>query len=223
MIDANRYSWAGRLCGLFVVGSFIFLARGEAALQAEVMCGPADAKTIVKSDRGRAYSIGSDREKKVYACLDGGKPRQLSAPQPKAGSGPFIARSVLRVVLKAPWVGYSWELEGFDSGETGVSSRNLKTGGLGRTGRALNESTRVAWTTITDLELKRNGSVAWMADGRGSGGGEGAVVEREVGASDQFGARSLENSLAISPRSLRLSGSTVSWLTAGLLHTVPLR
>jgi hypothetical protein len=215
----NRWT---KISALLVVTCLALPALGEAASKSRPMCGPRDAKTVLKDEGGRVYSIRSGGMRTVYACLYGGTPRRLRLPRPEPGSGPFIRESVYDVDLNASWVAYSWEFEGFDSGKTGVSSLNLKTGRVGRVGWALRQSTRAAWTTITDLELKRNGSVAWIADGRGSGGGEGPVVEREVGVSDRFGPMILENSLGVSPRSLRLSGSEVRWLASGFLHIATL-
>lgn len=137
----------------------------------------------------------------MYACLYGSKPRRLSLPRPELGHGPLIGQSVSDVELKnPPWVGYAWNYTRFDSGTSGVSSLNLKTRACGKDRVGRPWSIQVAWTSITDLELKRNGSIAWIAEGRGSGvAGEDPATERGVGTSDRSGTMTLGNSLAVLP------------------------
>jgi hypothetical protein len=55
----------------------------------------------------------------------------------------------------------------------------------------------------TDVELKDNGSVAWIAGRDGD--------PREVGALDANGQRALDRGTRIQPDSLTLDGSTLSW------------
>ena len=88
------------------------------------------------------------------------------------------------------------------------------------------EPTRPALTFLTDLKLRRTGSLAWIvrrtpidiplapyprpADGR---------PDFQVRKADRRGEALLDAGYDIVPGSLRLSGATLSWLKGGTTHS----
>ena len=75
-------------------------------------------------------------------------------------------------------------------------------------------------TTIPDLELKSNGSLAWIVRTYRQAGNAGSEV-REVWVLDTRGKRMLDSGLGIAPESLRLSGSTATWVKDGAPRSAP--
>jgi hypothetical protein len=64
---------------------------------------------------------------------------------------------------------------------------------------------------VEDLELKENGSVAWIE----SAFERGSRTVEQVGALDTTGQRVLDRGFRIERNSLTLTGSTLSWINAG--------
>ena len=67
--------------------------------------------------------------------------------------------------------------------------------------------------SVTDLELKPNGSFAWIAE-------LGKSVT--VSADDSAGTRRLDRGRGIARRSLALSGSALTWRKDGVTHSAVL-
>lgn len=82
-----------------------------------------------------------------------------------------------------------------------------------------------AWIAITDLVLKRNGIIAWVAEGLGEGSSEGPMIEGEVGISDSSGATAAEVGLVSRRIPLDLmdrascGGHRICWLEHGAIAT----
>ena len=76
-------------------------------------------------------------------------------------------------------------------------------------------------TTIPDLEVKDNGSIAWIVRTYREPRNASSEV-REVWVLDTRGKRMLDSGLGIALDSLRLSGSTVSWVKDGAARTAPI-
>lgn len=199
---------------LVVVGCALGVARASAAS----VCGPAHGKTIVGSDKGRVYTVkekGGRGAVRTLACVRGGKPKALLAPaaERRAETGERIANPVLR----APWVAFSWEVIQIDVQRAGVTVVNARTGRTLRISTALTVDS--PWVSVSELVLRKTGSIAWIAEG---GDGAEGLLAREVSASDRSGTRVLDDQPGIAPHSLRLIGSTVSWEVDGLARTAPL-
>lgn len=72
--------------------------------------------------------------------------------------------------------------------------------------------------SVGDLELKENGSVAWIS----TSDFDPAEPMRRVWASDSLGTRLLDEGPGIAPGSLELNGSTLSWVNGGLSRSATL-
>jgi opacity protein-like surface antigen len=75
---------------------------------------------------------------------------------------------------------------------------------------------------FADLELKDNASVAWIAVHSGMGGPPPVHLGTEVWALDGLGRRMLDSGADISPGSLRLQDSTLTWENGGVERSAPL-
>lgn len=111
--------------------------------------------------------------------------------------------------LVGPYVAY--EVQGCVGLGCGFSLvvRDLRDGGKFR-----DEST----SPVGDLELKENGSVAWIA----TSNFDPAKPMRWVWASDSLGTRLLDEGPDIAPGSLALNGSMLSWVNGALSRSATL-
>lgn len=196
-------------------------ARHAPALPAEQSaCGDADSRTLVEGKAARIYAVESeDSPPKVFGCLYGtGRPRRLRLPA--EANGYPILREIGDVTLKAPWVAYSWlAVRYVDFVRTGVVVENLRTGKLSHASSALMEiSGRVYGPgNVLRMVLKGNGSLAWIAEG------ESSPRYLQVVSNGLEGFKLLDEGSEIDPGSLSVEGSTISWVNAGLAHSVILR
>ena len=111
--------------------------------------------------------------------------------------------------LVAPYVGYEEQAcVGLGCGYS-VIVRDLRDGGKLREAP---EPATDGFGKVTDLELKDNGSVAWIANSPPFS----PTPARSVWASDGLGTRRLDTGPDIALESLALNGSVLSWVNGGL-------
>lgn len=117
--------------------------------------------------------------------------------------------------LAAPYVAYEEQAcAGLGCGYS-VIVRDLRDGGKLREAP---EPATDSFGKLTDLELKDNGSVAWIA----SSPPFSPTPARSVWASDSLGTRRLATGPDIALKSLALNGSVLSWVNAGLSSSATL-
>ncbi len=121
--------------------------------------------------------------------------------------------------LAGPYVAYAESsCEGLGPCLSDVIVRDLRTG---------KASFRAAppsdpFDQVSDLVLTENGAVAWIAQPKSLGGTPPASLETTLWASDGQGSKVLASGDGIDPRSLELSGSTLTWLKDGVPMTATL-
>jgi hypothetical protein len=176
-------------------------------------CGPASARTLASSSEARVYVAGQV----VYGCAAtrGRRSYRLGTLMP-CFSTPCVVKP--RVVGKL--VAYGSLHRGVDTGFTVVTVRRLSDGK-----RLVDDSATLASTgpesfsALDALVLKRDGAVAWISDSQ-------SIVrpgkEVEVVKHDSAGQKLLDSGGGIQPTSLRLQGSTVSWVNAGVKRSAAL-
>jgi len=180
-------------------------------------CRSQRAQTDVENDDGRAFEqlrFDSDNAEFVpfaYACLFSVNKRV------RLGRNAESTELTLPRVV-APYVAFAVaDCPGASCYST-VVVRDLRNGRLindlaaTMTGGAPGDTQHV-----TDLELKPNGSVAWLVQLSGY-----ATRTIEVVAVDASGRRLLESGPDVEPESLVLDGSTLSWRTGGVTHSATL-
>jgi hypothetical protein len=180
-------------------------------------CRSQPAQTDFQNDDGRAFEqlrFDSDNAEFVpftYACLfsadkrvrlgRNGESTELTLPRVSA---PYVAFAVA-------------DCPGASCYST-VLVRNLQDGRLVSDLDATMSGGAPGDTQhVTDLELKPNGSLAWMVQLSGY-----ATRTIEVVAVDASGRRLLESGPDVEPESLTLDGSTLSWRTGGVTHSATL-
>jgi hypothetical protein len=180
-------------------------------------CRSQRAQTDVQNDDGRAFEqlrfVADDAEfvPFAYACLFSADKRVPLGP-----NGESMELTLPRVV--APFVAFAVANCPGASCYSTVVVRNLQDGRVvndlaaSMTGGPPGTSEHV-----TDLELKPNGSLAWLV--QLSGPSRRTI---EVLAVDASGRRLLETGPDVDPESLTLDGSTLSWLTGGVTHSATL-
>jgi hypothetical protein len=180
-------------------------------------CRSQPAKTDVQNGDGRSFEqlrfVADDSEfvPFAYACLFSADKRVPLSP-----IGESMELTLPRVV--APLVAFAVANCPGASCYSTVTVRNLQDGRVvsdvpaTMTGGAPGDGEHV-----TDIELKPNGSLAWLVQLTGA-----ARRTVEVVAVDVNGRRLLESSPDIDPQSLALDGSTLSWSTGGVTHSATL-
>lgn len=180
-------------------------------------CHSQQAQTDVQNGDGRAFEqlrfVADDSEfvPFAYACLFSADKRVPLTPIDES-----MELTLPRVV--APLVAFAVANCPGASCYSSVTVRNLQDGRVisdldaSMTGGAPGDGEHV-----TDIELKPNGSLAWLVHLVGA-----ARNTIEVVAVDANGRRLLESSPDIDPQSLALDGSTLSWSTGGVTHSATL-
>ncbi len=177
-----------------------------------VVCEPFQAKTLASDRAAVVYSFHGS----AYACL------RPTGPSYKLGSvrlcigttyaGPFA--------LAGDVVAYGAKTCGVDFSSTEAVARNLKTG------RVLHREPATSHTLVEQegglqsIVVKPDGSLAWIATEQ-SLGNERRLLQ--VRKDDRGGDRQLDSSLAVTPSSLKLHGSRLTWRDAGELRSATLR
>jgi hypothetical protein len=173
-------------------------------------CQSHEAKTVLLAPTGRVFWQfewdGTEWIEIAYACLFSANRRFKLHEDEDDDSDLHDFR------LVGPYLAYAWHPCAEGCLRDDVEVRDLRDGKLARRGPTSAGGHEGA---ITDLELKDNGSVAVIAYSYPPD------RAREVWAYDTLGARRLDRG-DISPRSLVLEGSTLSWVKDGVVRSATL-
>ena len=187
-------------------------STGSTSASSIARCGPTAATTLGASPQARVYALG----KSVYACAPG-----HGAPYRIGGSGPCNGSTHIGPVAVAGTIAaYGATQCGVDTGSAtivvrDVASRHQLAVLASYSGPAHVES----YQWIGSVVANRSGAAAWIVR-ESSIVAHSATIEvvRRAGSSTQVVASGSK----ISPSSLQLHGSTISWTNAGVRHTAPL-
>lgn len=189
-------------------------ATGEARRQ--VVCAKKAGKTLLRTSDARVFK----KRRQVYACLL----RKRRAFRLRGHALPYGDDDIRDFRLRGRFVAYSLRRS---------SGRRVRVKEL-RRGRTIHDAkvalvSRIGFTALTDLRLKRNGSVAWIVKTQPYDVAlklyplpEEFLPDFEVGKSDRTGQALLDRGHYIAPGSLSVGGSTVSWIRGGRSHSAVL-
>jgi hypothetical protein len=197
------------ICGTIVSAA---LAAGSADARGRA-CAAAASRTIVASRDARAYRLRG----RTFACRYRTNRRFWLQDEP-ADPDYFRAESIR---LAGPYVGYELAFIGRSSFFR-VQVRDLRNGRWLRRLPAMtpgsDQNHSGVKPGVSDLELARNGAVAWIA--------RNPYVDPptvEVHKADADGHAQLDAGAGIDPGSLALSGKRIYWLKDGQPITATLR
>jgi hypothetical protein len=143
------------------------------------------------------------------------------------------------LAIDAPWVAYAKTFSGTDTQKLSVVATNLRTNARNNCkvgGRRLPEK----GPSISDMALKRDGSVAWIGTRRVTNPPPSPIYsppgtpappvapfipwsyKKQVVACDRTGEQVLDSGVGIGLHSLNLHGSTLSWTAFGETRTARL-
>ena len=186
------------------------LLTGGGAAQAKIPCRPGPGTTtIAHTSKARLFSYEANGND--YACLySNGHPRYVSTTE-------HFEYPLVR--FAAPYIAYVPNVEAVPDD---VHVMDMRTGHT-HTYAAVKPIGTFICEQVESLAVKRDGAVAWIATNFLSSLCEpmaGATIE--VRAHDKLGLRVLDSGLAIKPKSLSLSGSTLRWVDGGATRTATL-
>jgi hypothetical protein len=171
-------------------------------------CRSHKAQTLLQAPTGRVFRELRWRPGWVhlaYACLFSTN-HLVELGTDEEGGGPGGDQPDLGTFrLVGPYLAYTDTSNDCDCADD-VLVKDLRSG----RGRK-----RLAEHSVTDLELKDNGSVAWIAI-------SALAPVESVWADDAIGLRRLDSG-KISKRSLTLSGSTLTWTKDGMMRSATLQ
>lgn len=176
-------------------------------------CGPRDGHTLAASRSARAYSLHGD----VYGCATDGHHNYLLG----AGSRSIRERRAGPIAVAGADAAYGLTSFGVDTVMTEVVVRRLSDG---RQLRALPATTKTlpeSFQTVDAVVVKSDGAVAWISSVSSVITHGAATVE--VLRADSRGETVLDSAGSIDPRSLRLSGSNLTWRDASKTRAATLR
>ena len=176
-------------------------------------CPPSGTVTIASSPSARVYRVGEEPFGGVFGCVIGGTASYELAPGGQTHATP--------VVLVGQLAAYGLSSFGVDTGTTSVVVRRLSDGAqlLDVPAVAKPYPLVEAVQGVTGLVLAPDGAVAWIGQEHSLGTGQTVT---EVVKDDASGETVLDSGAGIDTSSLQLSGSTVTWLDAGVTKTATL-
>jgi hypothetical protein len=200
--------------------------RDEADLNGEPPysgCRTQPAQNRLLTPTGRVYQqlklVGrSSYQLYVYACSFDADRRVTIGPDADPNAigtvrlaGQFVAYVRFYICAAGPC----------ENSLQAIDVRDLRAGSLVRTASSFPGS----FAFVEALELADNGAMAWMLSSVPNWGGTSEPVDRrlDVWASDSAGERLLDSGPELNTHSLRLSGSTLSWVNGGVLRSEELR
>jgi hypothetical protein len=197
---------------MLVLAACATAASASAAGQSR--CRPPGAHTLAADRTARVFSW----HRTVYGCIKAtGKRRNLGG----AGFCNLPAGRVAPVRLAGDLVAYGVETCGVDTGSSTVVVRNLATGRrLADLPAFMLSLGAESFVSVQALVLRHDGAVGWIAGGQSivSHGPPSYEVHRFEGGTSSL----LESGTAISPSSLRLAGSRMTWRDGGVTHSATL-
>ena len=204
------------------VATVALAAGSPATAVAQDRCQAERSRTEDASRYARVYSVRRVQDDAVtrrwYACLySAGRRVHLGVVGP---AGQFSDR-IAPVRLAGRYVAFSSEYTASTGDAIGavVTVRDLRTGAFVNRFQSPGDPNTY---DVTDLELRANGSVAWVA---GIIQGMPATTTFEVRAFQERKAQStvLDSGAAIGSGSLALSGRTLYWTSDGTPRSTTLR
>jgi hypothetical protein len=159
--------------------------------------------TITANERACVFYIGDRDQHVVHLCA------LRSRRSTRLGSFGSEIGGVLNFRLAGGWVAYERALS-----RRGLSDSRVESRSLGGTRRRRSELVHGVVSNVPDMELKRNGSIAWVwrIDG-----------VPQVRKLDADGEAVLDSGTEIDERSLALSDSTLYWTKGGQPFSTQLR
>jgi hypothetical protein len=210
------------LVTLAILGSAIDSpgAKGAAG-DTSSKCLPKDARSLLRTPAGVVFQVGKGSTPQVYACLfSRNRPQKLQLP-PSAGRS--VLTSFANYRIQPPWIGYSWKTTIVDSGASGVAVLNLQSGRIRRAAVSFSNSSVRDVSYVTDVELKSDGSIAWISEGTKPAPPPETPFTHQVEVSDKGGYRVLETSPEIGLKSLSLKGSELTWIAGSDTRSAAVR
>lgn len=128
---------------------------------------------------------------------------------------------LLHVRLAGKWVAYDKVARTRDKDTTRIEVRSLRTGKRLHKWSAGRVGPDPIYATTFDIVLTAKGSLGWIVSI--SGGTSGPPAQLEVRKIDRKGSVLLDSGADIGERSLKLTGSRMSWTRAGQTRTAILR
>jgi hypothetical protein len=125
------------------------------------------------------------------------------------------------VAVAGSFAAYALTSFGVDTVTTVVVVRNLSSGKRLRDVAATTKVLPESFQTVDGIVVKADGAVAWISSVSSVFSHGSATVE--VHRADSRGATLLDSGRAIDPRSLRLSGATLSWRDGSSARKATLR
>jgi hypothetical protein len=182
---------------------------GSAQAMAAPLCKKKSGKTLVKTRKARVFR----RQRRVYACLS--RARRVFR---LGGPGELgFENEVGNFRLAGRYVAYSQH----ESQGLRVKVKELRRGRVVRDVKAA-RVIRLPFEFLTDMELRGNGSVAWIVAARPIdvplnryAMPTDYLPSYEVGKADRTGRFVLAAGHYIVAGSLALGGATISWRNAG--------
>jgi hypothetical protein len=169
------------------------------------ICGPAAARTLAAGKLARVYSIHGS----VYGCAAGASKSYTLGRAARSITAPRVGP----VVVAGQVAAYGLTRFGVDTADSQVVVRRLSDGKQLASAPATATSPVEGIQSVGSIVLKTDGAVAWIGDARSLVSRLGAVVE--VRRIDKRGAALLDSGTEVKPGSVRLRGSTLSWLHGG--------
>ncbi len=183
-------------------------------------CAPHGAHVIKRDAQAELYELEDDAPLEVFGCFRGS--RRVSTLGPFAAGSPEGASGIEHVTLTGALVAYEEaSIPGEKGGEHAKSVwllivRNLASGRIVRrlpTGAAPAGTNAIGAGSVVRLVLKANGAVAWTTEY--SFGPVSGPRTYQVRAVDKTGNRLLASGTNVRPKSLKLTGSALSWIQGG--------
>ena len=188
-------------------------ATGPATPHPAATCGPHSAKTLAASQLARVDSIGGQ----VYGCAVGATHRH------RLGASIRTLREdrVGPVAIAGKVVAYGLSSFGVDTVSSLVIVRDLGNGQQLRAAAPTNRILPESFTSVDSIVVKADGATAWISQ-TSSVIRSGSPVT-QVWRADAPGQSLLDSGGAIDARSLRRSGSTISWRDGSKVRSARLR
>jgi len=180
-------------------------------------CRSQRAKTDLRNSDGRVFEQlrlegSGEFFPHAYACL-------FSVNKRFPLSRNWDEETIETPRLTAPYAAYVRVFCGVGSCTPLIEVRDLRDGHRFRNLDVSSETLPGRAREVADLELKANGSVAWIVDRFEFMGSPHTI---DVVAVDSAGRRVLDSGTDVDPKSLTLTGSTLTWVKSGATRSASL-
>jgi hypothetical protein len=219
MTLARRSIGVGRPAFLVAAALLLYLAVASPG-EAHSTCRAKGSTTLQTSSHARVYQLDGQ----VYGCVFSKNIPYLLNPGPTDCEDPFD-RPGPRMALAGRYVGYTLAACNIDQAKDRVYVRDLRTGKvLVQTSASETLTLGIGNRLVTDIELKANGSVAWIVMRSPSSVAEEVrKSDRTIAKGPRTTSKLLDAGNHIAPRSLTREDSTISWTNAGVTKTARLK